>query len=181
MNQVTGSSHGTASSYKNLNFKKSTSKSKLQAVQQHGCKNKDGVVTVELNEAERLQKQPKELVGGTAEKRNWRGIIISLLVILLICSLIVVAIIVATPGAEEHVFEKFTFDDIFDEQYKPQYFDAVWFSENEYIMRDSTNNIVAVDISGNKSSILITNRTMEWKLYRSSFEAIYKIYEVSTK
>ncbi|XP_071488052.1 A-type potassium channel modulatory protein DPP6-like, partial [Diadema antillarum] len=144
-----------------------------------------------------------ELVGGTAEKRNWRGIIISLLVILLICSLIVVAIIVATPGAEEHVFEKFTFDDIFDEQYKPQYFDAVWFSENEYIMRDSTNNIVAVDISGNKSSILITNRTMDeegiirvWvnadkehilvstqerKLYRSSFEAIYKIYEVSTK
>ncbi|XP_030830007.1 inactive dipeptidyl peptidase 10 isoform X3 [Strongylocentrotus purpuratus] len=154
-------------------------------------------------QAKQLQKQPKELVGGTAEKRNWRGIIISLLVILLICALIVVAIIIASPGTELKIYTRYTFEDIFDPQYQPSYFDAVWLTEDEYVLRNSTNNIVAVDIAANESTLLISNRTMDdeaivrvWvhpnkeyillssdekPIFRSSFEAVYKIYDVAKK
>lgn len=33
-------------------------------------------------------------------------------------------------------------------------------SEDEYVLRNSTNNIVAVDIAANESTLLISNRTM---------------------
>nr|XP_054753411.1 inactive dipeptidyl peptidase 10-like isoform X2 [Lytechinus pictus] len=143
----------------------------------------------------------EELVGGTAEKRNWRGIIISLLVILLICALIVVAIIIASPDLR--IYSKYTFEDIFDPQYQPTYYDAVWLTEDEYVLRNSTNNIVAVDVAANETTLLISNRTMdeegiiriwvhpdkqyillssdEQQLFRNSFEAVYKIYDVKKK
>ncbi|RUS77447.1 hypothetical protein EGW08_014785, partial [Elysia chlorotica] len=70
---------------------------------------------------------PKELVGNTAQQRNWRGIIIALLVIVVVCALIVIAVIIATPNEDEKNYgEKFTFDEILDSKFRYERFNAKW-------------------------------------------------------
>lgn len=71
----------------------------------------------------------EELVGDAQNQRNWRGIGIALLVILIVCALIVTAMILATPSSvEEELGEKFTLNDAFDMNYKPNYFSVDWIS-----------------------------------------------------
>jgi dipeptidyl-peptidase-4 len=56
-----------------------------------------------------------ELVGGDSENKNWRGIVIALLVIIVICGLVVIAVILVTPrNSEEDIGEPFKFEDVYN-------------------------------------------------------------------
>ncbi|XP_072034562.1 prolyl endopeptidase FAP-like isoform X4 [Amphiura filiformis] len=147
---------------------------------------------------ENVEDDEEELVGGSTESKNWKGIVISLLVILGICGLIVVAVYIITPDL--NTVEKFTFEDIFDPRFKPKTYDIEWITGSIYIRHGEDNNLFKVDLEQNETITLIDNRTVEatgatkfWananleyillgcnvkKLYRHSFTAVYKIYDV---
>ncbi|XP_038072589.1 inactive dipeptidyl peptidase 10-like isoform X2 [Patiria miniata] len=148
-----------------------------------------------------LKKSPsEELVGGGSDNRNWRGIAISLVVILLIVSLIVIAVFIVMP--DWHLPKEFLFDDIFNETFKPKHYDVQWLSGSKYVHKDNYNNIIWKDLQLDQSGVLLTNRTLDeeggtkfWvnsdmthillacsvrDLYRHSFYAKYKLYNIET-
>ncbi|XP_071792370.1 A-type potassium channel modulatory protein DPP6-like isoform X4 [Asterias amurensis] len=142
-----------------------------------------------------------ELVGGGSDNKNWRGIIISLLVIMLIVSLIVIAAFIVMP--DNYLPKEFLFDDIFNETFKPSYHEMQWISGSKYVFKDQFKNILWRDLETEESDILITNRTLDdeqasnfWvnadmthillacyvkSLYRYSSYAKYKIYDIETE
>ena len=42
-------------------------------------------------------------LAGDSENKNWRGILIALLVIVIVCGLVVVAIVIVTPSKSESI------------------------------------------------------------------------------
>ena len=46
----------------------------------------------------------QELVGGDSESKNWRGILIALLVIVVICGLVIIAVVLVTPSGSPMTF-----------------------------------------------------------------------------
>ena len=47
------------------------------------------------------------MVGTTPEKKNWKGILISVLVILIIFSLVGVAVVLVMPGMNRNYYVKY--------------------------------------------------------------------------
>lgn len=119
------------------------------SVREPGKKAKQGPVDLE------------ELVGNTAQQRNWRGIIIALLVIVVVCALIVTAVIIATPNENKKDYgEKFTFDDFMSPDYQYRRFYEHWLPDsNQFLYRDSNSEIRIFNCSGNSSRLIMDNTT----------------------
>ncbi|CAH1248879.1 DPP6 [Branchiostoma lanceolatum] len=144
-----------------------------------------------------------ELVGNNPSQRNWKGIIIALLVILIVCSLIVTAVILLTPDSHINTNPKFTFDDLFDDSWKAQGVSLKWISEDEFVYRNGSDAVVKFKATDNSSTVIIKNDTFSDidasryrisadlqyalliynvnKRYRHSFAAKYSIFNVNTK
>ncbi|WAR09525.1 DPP4-like protein [Mya arenaria] len=81
-----------------------------------------------------------ELVGTTEEKRNWRGIVIALLVIVTVLALIVTAIILVTPRVDE-----------------------------SFIFRDRNGAVMHYDCEDNSTFIIVGNNTFVFVQYNDIF------------
>ncbi|KAL8586168.1 hypothetical protein ACOMHN_057730 [Nucella lapillus] len=102
----------------------------------------------------------QELVGSTAQQRNWRGIIIALLVILVVCALIITAVIIATPKEERKDYgQKLTLDDYLGETFRPKGFHATWLSGDRFLYRNADGALHVFNCSNNDTEMLLDNTT----------------------
>ncbi|KAK7492831.1 hypothetical protein BaRGS_00015969 [Batillaria attramentaria] len=107
-----------------------------------------------------MQTEREELVGSTAQQRNWRGIAIALLVIVIVCALIITAVILATPKVEAvYHGEKFTLDDFLDKSFKPKTFATKWLTGDRFLYRDEEGALRVFNCSTNSSYLLLDNTT----------------------
>ncbi|PNF28252.1 hypothetical protein B7P43_G06653 [Cryptotermes secundus] len=72
----------------------------------------------------------EELVASTPNQRNWRGILIALLVIVAVLGLIVFSIVLLSPPEEGPRVKgrKFTLDDVLGPHYRARRFNGTWVS-----------------------------------------------------
>ncbi|MCJ8732687.1 hypothetical protein PDJAM_G00214280 [Pangasius djambal] len=145
----------------------------------------------------------KELGDGGLE-RNWKGIGISLLVILVVLSLISLSIFFlskddGTKALKSHL----TLDDLFLRDFQVQAPEVQWISAVEIIYRSRDGNVMKANIQTNQTELLMKNTTFVTfkaskvavspdlnyvlltydirKVYRYSFLASYLIYNLHTR
>ena len=72
----------------------------------------------------------QELVASTPNQRNWRGILIALLVIVAVLGLIVFSIVLLSPPEEGPRVKgrKFTLEDVLGPHYRTRRFNGTWVS-----------------------------------------------------
>ncbi|XP_017324691.1 inactive dipeptidyl peptidase 10 [Ictalurus punctatus] len=145
----------------------------------------------------------KDLGDGSFE-RNWKGIGISLLVILVVLSLISLAIFFlskddGTKALKSHL----TLDDLFLRDFQVQAPEVQWISAVEIIYRRRDGNVMKANIQTNQTELLMKNSTFVTfkaskfsvspdlnyvlltydvkKVYQYSFLASYLIYNLHTR
>jgi len=134
------------------------------------------------------------------EEKNWRGIVISVLVITIVLSLILTAVIIVNPESKDVKHgDPFTFEDIFRNEFQPQKFASQWIGDSDvFIYRSKEGEIMEYDAATNSSQLIMDNSTFRslntgWyqvsedrsyvliaynikKVYRHTFLAKYTIY-----
>ncbi|XP_077459145.1 inactive dipeptidyl peptidase 10-like [Stigmatopora argus] len=149
-------------------------------------------------------KDVKEFVDISTPQRNWKGIAISLLVIVVVCSLISMSVVVLTPadfpGSSKSAL---TIDDLYSSEFTVHDPEAKWISDSEVVYRNRDNHVVKFDFILNKTEVLLNNTTfvafkvakyslsadLQYALfaydvkqmYRHSFLASYIVYNLYTR
>ncbi|SPP85818.1 uncharacterized protein LOC117588058 isoform X2 [Drosophila guanche] len=145
-----------------------------------------------------------ELVSSNPNQRNWRGILIALLVIIIVLALIVTSVVLLTPPDEGPRVkgQRIKLQDIVDGLYMPQHANGSWIDGEEFLYQDHLGRICLLNAANRTERILMSNVTFKTlapftftisadkrylllaqnvvKLFRHSYLAQYTLYDIQT-
>ncbi|XP_069554833.1 inactive dipeptidyl peptidase 10-like [Brachyistius frenatus] len=143
-------------------------------------------------------------LGPIGPDRNWKGIGISLLVILLVLSLIGTSIVLLSKDDGGKTFgSQLTLDDLFQRNFQIHDPEAKWINEKEIIFQSWDGDVFKVNTHSNETELLLKNTTFATfkaskfavspdlnfvllgydvkQIYQHSFLASYLIYNLYTR
>uniref|UniRef100_A0A671YEJ8 Inactive dipeptidyl peptidase 10-like n=1 Tax=Sparus aurata TaxID=8175 RepID=A0A671YEJ8_SPAAU len=145
-----------------------------------------------------------EFVDVSPPQRNWKGIAISLLVIVVVCSLITMSVVVLTPvelpGSSK---SKLTVADLYKPEFSVHDPEATWISDSEVVYRNRDGHVIKFNFELNETEVILSNSTFVAfkvakyslsadlkyvlfaydvkQVYRYSYTASYIVYNIYTR
>ncbi|XP_023819733.1 inactive dipeptidyl peptidase 10 isoform X1 [Oryzias latipes] len=149
-------------------------------------------------------KDIKEYVDVSPPQRNWKGIAISLLVIVVVCSLISLSVVILTPtDLPDTSRSRLTVADLYQPEFSVHDPEATWVSESEVVYRNRDGHVVKFNFKLNETELILSNKTfVDFKVakyslsadlkyalfaynvkpvYRHSYTASYSVYNIYTR
>ncbi|XP_008323283.1 inactive dipeptidyl peptidase 10-like isoform X2 [Cynoglossus semilaevis] len=148
--------------------------------------------------------QDEDFVDVSPPQRNWKGIAISLLVIVVVCSLITMSVVVLTPvevnGSSK---SSLTVADLWKPEFRVHDPDVIWVSDVEVVYRNQQGHVIKFNFMLNETDVLLSNSTFQAfkvvkyslsadlkyalfaydvkQMYRYSYTASYIVYNIYTR
>uniref|UniRef100_A0A8D0ARX6 Inactive dipeptidyl peptidase 10-like n=1 Tax=Sander lucioperca TaxID=283035 RepID=A0A8D0ARX6_SANLU len=128
----------------------------------------------------------REFVDVSPPQRNWKGIAISLLVIVAVCSLITMSVVVLTPAElPGNSKTRLTVADLYKPEFSVHDPEATWLSDSEVVYRNRDGHVIKFNFASNETEVILTNSTfvleLSLQMYRYSYTASYIVYNIYTR